>query len=44
MDACRAEIGRKAAEIILARSADEAVSFDEKIELTPRIAPGDTMR
>ena len=44
MDACRAEIGRKAAEIILARSADEAVRFDEKIELTPRIAPGDTMR
>ena len=44
MDACRAEIGRKAAEIILARSADEAVKFDEKIELTPRIAPGDTMR
>ena len=44
MDACRAEIGRKAAEIILARSQDDAVTFDEKIVLSPRIAPGDTMR
>jgi len=44
MDACRAEIGRKAAEIILARSQDDSVTFDEKIVLSPRIAPGDTMR
>lgn len=44
MDACRAEIGRKAAEIILARSQDDAVTFEEKIVLSPRIDPGDTMR
>lgn len=44
MDACRVEIGVKAAEIILARSHNEAAQFDEKIVLTPRIAPGDTMR
>ncbi len=44
MDACREEIGQKAAEIILARAEDETRSVDAKIELTPRIDFGDTMR
>ncbi|HBZ43898.1 MAG TPA: LacI family transcriptional regulator [Maritimibacter sp.] len=45
MDSCREEIGRKAAEIIAARveAGDEATG-GEKIELTPTIERGDTMR
>ncbi|EPX82985.1 LacI family DNA-binding transcriptional regulator [Salipiger mucosus] len=44
MDACRAEIGRKAAEIIASRVNDPDASFDSVIELTPKIAYGDTLR
>lgn len=44
MDACRTEIGEKAAQIILARVEDEATVFDRKITLTPRIDRGETMR
>ncbi|MBU2981173.1 LacI family DNA-binding transcriptional regulator [Lentibacter algarum] len=44
MDACRAEIGETAAKIILARSEDESAVFDEKLELSPRISHGDTLR
>lgn len=45
MDACRAEIGRQAAEIILRRSqSGDADSSPTRIELTPMISPGDTLR
>jgi LacI family transcriptional regulator, gluconate utilization system Gnt-I transcriptional repressor len=39
MDACRLEIGRKAAEIIAGKSMPGAV-----IELFPTLQPGDTIR
>lgn len=43
MDSCRQEIGSRAAEIILGRlDTDEAPG--NKVELTPRINPGDTLR
>ncbi|MDF1669231.1 MAG: LacI family DNA-binding transcriptional regulator [Roseovarius sp.] len=43
MDACRLEIGRKAAEIIAA-SADGAASGPERVVLEPMISYGDTLR
>ncbi len=43
MDACRAEIGREAARIIAAR-VDGSGEGGERIELTPEIVPGDTLR
>lgn len=45
MDSCRAEIGRKAAEIIATR-AEEGIEGPqgEKVEMTPTIARGDTLR
>ncbi|WP_417718515.1 LacI family DNA-binding transcriptional regulator [Salipiger sp.] len=44
MDACRTEIGTKAAEIIAARVDNPDASFEKIIELTPKIAYGDTLR
>lgn len=44
MDACRAEIGRKAAEIIAARCAEEGSGGGERVELSPKIDAGDTLR
>nr|WP_256444180.1 LacI family DNA-binding transcriptional regulator [Citreicella sp. C3M06] len=44
MDACRTEIGIKAAEVIAARVNDPSASFDKVIEMTPKIAYGDTLR
>jgi LacI family gluconate utilization system Gnt-I transcriptional repressor len=43
MDSCRQEIGRRAAEIILNRLNGEAAP-EGKVELTPKINPGDTLR
>ncbi|MEM8591016.1 MAG: LacI family DNA-binding transcriptional regulator [Pseudomonadota bacterium] len=43
MDACRAEIGAKAAEIIRAR-VDAPDAEPEVIEFTPKIAPGETLK
>lgn len=44
MDACRFEIGQKAAEIILSRSRGEAGQPNvDKVELTPTLSPGNTM-
>ncbi len=43
MDACRAEIGREAARIIAAR-ADGSGTGGERIELTPALVEGDTLR
>lgn len=43
MDACRHEIGRRAAEIIAGRPHQGLIG-GEVIELTPRIEPGDTIR
>ncbi|MEM9055633.1 MAG: LacI family transcriptional regulator, partial [Pseudomonadota bacterium] len=44
MDSCRAEIGKKAAELILA-SLDKTVDQGAKqVELSPVFAPGDTVR
>ncbi len=45
MDSCRSEIGRKAAEIILTRCHDEgADTAPVRVELSPMISPGDTLR
>ncbi len=44
MDACRLEIGRKAAEIISARLADPTAEIESKITLTPKISYGDTLK
>ena len=44
MDACRREIGREAARIIAARSANPSEGGAERVELTPLIARGDTLR
>ncbi|ETX30540.1 LacI family DNA-binding transcriptional regulator [Roseivivax isoporae] len=44
MDACRAEIGRKAAQIIAARVADPASAAEKVIELTPTISYGETLK
>ena len=43
MDSCRQEIGRRAAEAILKRLNDSGEK-EGKIELSPRINPGDTLR
>lgn len=43
MDACRLEIGRKAAEIIAARYSAEAPQDPKIIELEPIISEGDTL-
>lgn len=44
MDACRREIGRRAAGIVAARVADPARGGAERIELEPVLDPGDTLR
>ncbi len=43
MDACRADIGRMAAEVIVKLTEDPEAEVDRRIELTPRISPGDTL-
>ena len=43
MDACRREIGKRAAEIIAGRSHSDLVG-GEVVELTPVLQPGDTIR
>lgn len=43
MDACRREIGRRAAEIIAGHSHSGLIG-GERIELTPTLQPGDTIR
>lgn len=43
MDACRREIGRRAAEIIAGHSHSGVIG-GERIELTPTLQPGDTIR
>ncbi|QPM91189.1 LacI family DNA-binding transcriptional regulator [Pseudooceanicola algae] len=44
MDSCRAEIGRRAAEIILARVETPESASAGKVELSPKINFGDTLR
>ena len=44
MDACRIEIGRKAAEIIHARLSDPPVEIESQVTLTPKISYGDTLK
>ena len=46
MDACRAEIGKRAAEIIAARveTGDATTARGERVELTPKIDHGETLR
>jgi LacI family gluconate utilization system Gnt-I transcriptional repressor len=44
MDACRTEIGTRAAQIIAARVADPSAEVDKVIELTPVVDPGDTLK
>lgn len=44
MDACRREAGVKAAEIIAGRHADPSLPGGQRIELTPILQHGDTLR
>jgi len=44
MDACRLEIGRKAAEIIAERLAEPEAAGDSAVTLTPKISFGDTLK
>jgi LacI family transcriptional regulator, gluconate utilization system Gnt-I transcriptional repressor len=44
MDACRAQIGRAAAEIIAARVEDSSIVGGEIRALAPQLSPGDTLR
>ncbi len=44
MDACRLEIGRKAAQIIANRQDDEVEDIESIVELSPRIDFGDTLK
>lgn len=44
MDACRREIGRKAAEVILAASEAGEAASGQRIELRPRLSKGDTLK
>lgn len=44
MDACRHEIGARAAQIIATRTQDEDTGGGELIELNPKVSFGDTLR
>lgn len=44
MDACRSEIGMRAAQIIAQRVEDPKAELDPIVELTPTIAHGDTLK
>lgn len=44
MDACRLEIGRKAAEIISVRLDNPDQEIDDKVTLAPKISFGDTLK
>lgn len=44
MDACRSEIGRRAAEIILTRIETPDADLPDRVELTPTLSRGDTLR
>lgn len=44
MDACRSEIGRRAAEIIATRVENPDAEIEKITELTPVLSPGDTLR
>ena len=43
MDACRREVGIRAAQMVLSRQADPNLP-GELVELTPKLAYGDTLR
>ncbi|MEM8732396.1 MAG: LacI family DNA-binding transcriptional regulator [Pseudomonadota bacterium] len=44
MDACRLEIGRAAAQIVVSRLSETDPPMDNQITLTPKISYGDTLR
>ena len=44
MDSCRVEIGTIAAEIIAAEADKSVAPHDKRVELSPKFAPGDTLR
>ena len=44
MDACRREIGIKAAQIVAARNSEDATDEPQIIELSPTLSHGDTLR
>ena len=44
MDACRDEIGRKAAQIIAQRVEDPTAEIEKIVELSPKIAFGQTLK
>jgi len=43
MDSCRREIGETAAKMIASHYADGPGSYDRKVELSPKLALGDTL-
>lgn len=43
MDACRTQVGRKAAELVTACISDSPPEGNQKIELSPTVQPGDTL-
>jgi len=43
MDSCRKEIGETAAQMIAKHYADGPDSYDKSVELSPKLAPGDTL-
>ena len=44
MDACRREVGQRAAEIIAARLADPDAEIEDHVTLTPKLDLGDTLK
>jgi LacI family gluconate utilization system Gnt-I transcriptional repressor len=44
MDACRREIGVKAAQIIVARNLGLSTEDDTTVTLSPKLSPGETLR
>lgn len=44
MDACRSEIGRKAAEIVAAQLENASAEIEREVTLSPTISYGDTLR
>jgi len=44
MDACRLEIGRKAAEIVAAQLENPDADLEKHVTLSPKISYGDTLR
>ena len=44
MDSARTEIGRQAARIVVDRTSGDSPSGGQRVELSPKIEPGQTLR